>query len=196
MSKDPWSTPEPADPTPAQQPPQTPPAQQQPVSEPPAAPPPKRKRRRWPWVILVLLLLILGVIALAPTIASIGVVRSMVVGKVNNNLNGHVEIADWSFGWGGPQTISGIKVYDDQKRLVLDIPRVKVGISLINAAKQNFALGDDNVIDVASFNVVVDKDGHTNLERLAKTQPSSGTSEKRSGGGGGGGTATTQPASK
>src|SRR5205085_1956444 len=81
------------------------------------APPPPRKRR---WLrrtllgigILVLLLLIL--LALAPTIASTGWARSIVVNKINQNLNGHVQIASWSLGWTGGVKLDGIKVFDDQ----------------------------------------------------------------------------------
>lgn len=119
-----------------------------------------------------LLLLLVILVALAPTIASSGPVRSMVVGKINQQLNGTIEIADWSLGWSGPIEASGIKVYDEQKRLILDVPRAKITLSLIDAARQNFALGEGSVIDVASFVVNVDESGKTNLERLPKTTSS------------------------
>lgn len=130
-----------------------------------------RKRRKWPWVILVLFLLLIGLVVLIPTIASTGAVRSVVVGKVNENLNGTVEIGDWSLGWLSPIGLSGIKVYDDQKRLILDVPKIQLGISLLDAAKQNFNFGNDNLIEVASFDVRVDADGKSNLEKLVKSQP-------------------------
>src|SRR5438067_1917693 len=67
----------------------------------PAAPAPKRRRRRrWPWVLLGLLVLLLLVVLLLPSLLSMGWARSVVVGQVNKNLNGQVEIGDWSLGWG------------------------------------------------------------------------------------------------
>jgi len=71
-----------------------------------ASPPPpaanaekKRRRRRWPFVIagIVVFILLLGLFA--PTLLSIGPARSMVLGIVNDNLDGKLEVADWSLGW-------------------------------------------------------------------------------------------------
>src|SRR3954449_11773804 len=66
------------------------------------APAPRRKKKRW-WlrVLLTLLILIVLLIVCAPYIASTAPVRSIVVGQINNNLNGSVAIADYSVGWTG-----------------------------------------------------------------------------------------------
>ncbi|WP_428937897.1 hypothetical protein [Fontivita pretiosa] len=117
----------------------------------------------------MLLLLLAGLVVLAPTIASTAAVRSVIVGQINNNLNGTVQIADWSLGWFSPIDVSGVRVYDEQNRLILDVPRIRLGVSLLNAAKQNFALGNDNVVEIASFVVRVDEQGRTNFEKLART---------------------------
>src|SRR2546421_370762 len=66
----------------------------------PAAAKPKR-RRRWPYVILALVLVLLLLVLLAPKIASTAAARNYVVGRINQNLNGSVEIQDWSLSWTG-----------------------------------------------------------------------------------------------
>src|SRR3954453_19015852 len=75
---------------------------------PPVQPPPagnarpaaaKRKKRRVPLLLKavgVVVLLLLLLVLFAPTIASTGPVRSFALGKVNENLNGKVEVAGLS----------------------------------------------------------------------------------------------------
>src|SRR5438477_10301068 len=99
----------------------------------PAAKP--RKRRRWPWVILGLLLALILLVLLAPTIASTGPVRSLVVSKINSNLSGHAQIADWSLGWTTPTDIGGVKVYDANNVLILEVDHLKTDLTLLKALK-------------------------------------------------------------
>src|SRR5439155_8356214 len=74
--------------------------------------PRKKKRRLWLKIPLALLVLLILLVILLPTIASTGMVRAIVLGKVNQNLNGRVEAADWSIGWFGGVDARGIKVFD------------------------------------------------------------------------------------
>src|SRR5687768_1705351 len=78
----------------------------------PAAPRKKRKRRVPIWLksVGVVVLLLLLFVAFAPTIASTGPVRSLVLGKVNAGLNGRVEVADWSLGWMSGIKLTGVRV--------------------------------------------------------------------------------------
>src|SRR5262245_560492 len=96
---------------------------QSPTPDHPEEAPPRRKRRRWPKILLGLLILLILLIAMIPTIASTGPVRSFVLGKVNEQINGRVEIASWSVGWFSPTTVTGIKVYDENQQLILNVPR-------------------------------------------------------------------------
>src|SRR4051795_7856738 len=107
---------------------------------------PKRKKKRW-WlrVLLTLLILIVLLIVCAPYIASTAPVRGIVVSQINNNLNGSVAIADYSVGWTGGVNASGVKVYDANKNLVLEVPRVSTKLSLINAMRGNLDLGDTQI---------------------------------------------------
>src|SRR5215210_7493325 len=94
-------------------------------ARPAAAPPPKRRRRRiWPKVLLVLLILIMLAVVFAPALLSTAPARSFVVGKINQNLNGLVEINNWALGWTSPVTVSGIKVFDKSGVQILELPRL------------------------------------------------------------------------
>src|SRR5262245_7452724 len=153
----------------AQQQPPVPPGQTPPPETPPP-PPPKKRRRRWPWVVLALFLVPMLLVALAPTLISTGIGRSTIVGIVNDNINGYAEIGGLSLGWFSPIEAHDVKVYSEDKRLILDVPRAKINLSLMNAIRQKFVLGDDSQIDVASFIGHVDENGKTNLEKLPKAK--------------------------
>lgn len=129
--------------------------------------PPKR-RRRWPWVILSILVLLIVLVALAPTLLSTGPAKSFVVGKVNEQLNGKLDVADWSIGWTSGVTLAGVKLDDDKGRRVAEIASIRVPMSLIGAARGNLDFGD-TVIDKPNLvNLEIYPDGSTNLDRLAK----------------------------
>src|SRR5215218_3154920 len=126
---------QPTDPTPATDSTEAPP------------PAPRKRRRRWPWMILGLLIALVLLVILLPTIASTGPVRSFAVGQINNKLNGTVQIADWSLGWTSGINVGGVKVYDEQKVLVLEVDHLKTDLTLLNAARGNYQLGE-TLIDV------------------------------------------------
>lgn len=169
--KDPLHSP--TDPT---QPPINPPGA--PQQQPPAPAPAPRKRRwlrRTLYVMGGLLILLLILLLLVPTIASMGFVRSIVVGKVNDNLNGKVQIADWSIGWTGGIKVDGIKVFDNQNRQILEVPHVSTQLSLVNALKGKYDIGD-TVIQGLDFNAIRYPDGTLNFAKLAK--PGAKSSDK------------------
>ena len=63
--------------------------------------------------------------------------------------------------------MSGLKVFDDQKKLLLEIQKLTTPLSLIGAARGKFDLGDTR-IDVVVHDINVDESGATNLEKIAK----------------------------
>ncbi|HYO09095.1 MAG TPA: hypothetical protein VER17_08985, partial [Tepidisphaeraceae bacterium] len=139
----------------------------------PATPPThrKRRRRRWPWVLLGLVVLLLLLVALAPALLSTGPVKSLVVSKVNQNLNGTMSIADWSLGWTSGVTINGIRIDDQQGRRVAEISRVRVPASLIAVARGNYDFGDTVIDEPNLVTFELYPDGTNNLEKLVKQQP-------------------------
>ncbi|MGD1277832.1 MAG: AsmA family protein [Tepidisphaeraceae bacterium] len=137
--------------------------------------PAKRRRRRW-WIIpAAVLVLLIVLVLLAPTIASTGLVRQMVVDHVNQTLlNGKLEIADWSFAWSGGVWIKGIELKDASDAHVLDIGQITTGLSLLKAITGNINLGDVQ-INSLDFNLRRGKDGQLNLAKLFKAAASSTT---------------------
>ena len=126
-----------------------------------------RKRRRWPWVLLGIFVLILLIIALLPAIASTGPVRRMVLGRVNQQLNGTAGIDSWSFDWFTGFKLSGIRVADAQGRPVVEIQSVTLPAtvsSLLSSQKQFGTIA----IESPKANIVLYADGTNNLTRLFK----------------------------
>ncbi len=144
----------------------------------PAAPAPKRKRRRWPWVIVAILVLLVLLVLFAPMIASTAPVRSFVVGKINENVNGKVDIHDWSIGWTGGIVVNGIRVLDDKGVQILQVEKFSTQLSLIDAMRKKIDLGKTS-LDGVDFNLTIDKDGHSNFERLAKASTKPSTEKER-----------------
>jgi hypothetical protein len=147
-----------------------------PASQPPGTPsnlpptPPRKRKRRWLAVIGVLLVLVILLIALAPTIAGLGFVKSIVVGKANDNLNGSVEIGSYSVGWTGGINANDVKIYDAQKNLILQLNKFSSSLSLLDVIKGNFALGD-TVVDVDLTRAEIDSNGQLNYAGLVKQGP-------------------------
>src|SRR5205085_10500792 len=145
----------------------------------PTPPAKKKKRRLWLKIPLVIIALLILLVIFLPQIAGMAFVRNIVVGRVSDNLNGKLAIADWHLGWTGGVVVQGVKIYDDRGTEILNIPRMSTQLSLINAIKGNYDLGDTKVEGPAEFFITVDKDGKTNLDRIAKTSPTEAAPEKK-----------------
>ncbi len=129
---------------------------------------PPRRRRGWWWKIpLLLLVLLVILVALAPTLASWGPVRSAVLSQVNQRLNGKVQVDDWSLGWSSGVSVSGVKVFDEKGSLILEVPQMRLPISALGAMRGDIDLGD-SVIDVNLTRLHIDAQGQSNLQRLVK----------------------------
>lgn len=142
--------------------------------------PPAPRKRNWKKIaLLAASVLVVGAgltVALLPTLLSTSPARSFILGQVNSSLAGKVEVDSWSLGWFSGVTASGIKVYDDQKRLAITIPSVTTGLTVAGVLSGSYHLGD-TVIDSPNLVLVeLYPDGTTNLQRI--TKPSSSTSAK------------------
>ncbi len=135
-----------------------------PPSQPSAIPPAKLWLKILAGLVVALILLVL----LIPTIAGFGFVRSIVVGKVNDNLNGKVEIDDWSLGWFGGIHVKGMRVYDEAGTKIASIDSVDTGLTVLDAIRGNYSLGKTSV-EGLDFLLKVDANGETNFDKLAKT---------------------------
>lgn len=133
---------------------------------PPAMPASKpRRRRRWLKILAGLVIFLIALVALLPTIISLGPVRSFAVSQASGYINGRIEIASWSFGWFSPIRIQGVKIYDTNNALVLEADEIKTDLTLSKLARQQFVLGD-TVIDANLARLQIRPDGSTNLQDL------------------------------
>jgi hypothetical protein len=133
----------------------------------PAAKP--RHRGGWWWKIpLALLVLLIVLVLLGPTIAGTSPVRRYVLGKVNQNLNGSVAIDDWSISWTRGIEARGIKLLDDRGAEVASIARVRTGLSLVDAIRGRYHLGETVVDEPNLEQLVIYPDGSNNLQKLVK----------------------------
>src|SRR5437660_10949416 len=97
------------------------PADSDSTSKSPAPPPTKKKHRgrRWAVVLGSVLVVLVLLAVLAPSLLSTGVGRSLGLKVVNGNLDGRLEVADWSLGWNSGITLDGVKLFDQQGGLIL-----------------------------------------------------------------------------
>jgi hypothetical protein len=149
--------------------PPVPAAAQVPLPAQPAEPkrPVKKKRHLWLKIIGGLVGLLVLLVLLLPTIASTGMVRSIVVEKVNDQLNGKLDIADWSFGWLSGARIDGVKVVDADGKQILQLKSLDAPISLMGAIFGHINL-HKVVLDGLNFHAVREADGTLNFAQLAK----------------------------
>ncbi len=131
----------------------------------------KKKGRRWLKLLGGFLVFILLLVVLAPTLAGIGPIRSMILGIVNGKLNGKVEVDDWSLGWTSGITVEGLRVKDDKGEVLVRATKVKTELSLLKTLASGFsefALGKTDIDGLDLVKVYVDESGTLNLEKLAK----------------------------
>lgn len=121
-------------------------------------------------IVGVILVLLLVLILLIPTIASTGAAREYVLGKVNENLNGHVQIDDWSLGWSGAFRLDGLHVSDDTGAEILKLSHLTAHPSIWSVIHGRYDLGKI-VVDGLNFTAVREKDGTLNFAKLAKSEP-------------------------
>lgn len=148
-------------------------ANQPAAQAPPAAKPPpakKKRRRRWPYVVLGLLLLLGLLVVLLPTIAGTGPARIIIVGQINQRLNGRIDIADWSLGWTSPLSVTGLRVYDAQGVQVIELPKLTTGLTLLDAVRGRLHFGK---VTVEGLNALIrrNRTGEINLAQLLPSDP-------------------------
>lgn len=141
------------------------PAEPQPPAPPPA---PRRRRRRWPWVIGGIIVLLIVVAALAPTIASMGWARSLIVSQIDQRLNGHIEIKDWSLGWSHGLRFDGLVVYDESNRQIMQLPHLSTQLTLASLLHGNYDAGKVEV-DGLDVLIVREPDGSLNWDHIVKS---------------------------
>jgi hypothetical protein len=127
----------------------------------------KRRRRRWPWIVVGIVVLLLILLLILPTLISSGIGRSIVVSQVNRRIDGKVEIKGLSLGWVTPIRAEGVVVFDATGRQIMQLQRLTTGLTLLNAARGNYAIGKTE-IDGLDVLVSREADGSLNWSHLAR----------------------------
>src|ERR1041385_4663577 len=80
----------------------------------PSKPEPKSFVRRFRWLITAgsILILLLLLVVLAPTLASMGWAKSIILGQVNDQLNGTLEAGEWDLNWFGGIELRQVRLFD------------------------------------------------------------------------------------
>lgn len=128
----------------------------------------KKRRRRWPYALLAIVLLVGLLAVFAPTLAGTGPGRSIIVGQVNQRINGRVDIGELSLGWLSPVRVGGLKVFDKAGSQILEVPRLTTELSLLDAVRGKLHFGK---VTVEGLNALVRRDaqGNINFAQLAPT---------------------------
>jgi hypothetical protein len=138
---------------------------------PPPAAPKRRRRRLWPKLVGALVLVLILLIVFAPALAGTAPVRNLILGVVNNNLNGKLEVADWSASWNNGVKIKGLKLRDERGDVVLQASDVTTQLSLWRTLRSGFSafhLGKTEVQNLDFTKFHIDEDGTPNYAKLAK----------------------------
>lgn len=138
----------------------------------PPAGPPRKKRRIWLRIVLIALIVVVLFILLIPAIISTGMVRGMVVNRINDQLNGKLAINDWSFGWGGGIRIDGITLHDADGRQILQLASISAHAPPLDLLRGKYHVGKV-AIDGLDFYARRDADGKLNFSELSKPSPKS-----------------------
>jgi len=144
-----------------------------PAANQPGATPQKlrKKRRRWPWITAALVIVLALLVAFAPTIASMGWVRALVVQQINKSLDGNLEINDWSLSWASGIEARGVRVFQDRAQ-IMELRRLRTDLSMLNLIRGDLYTLGKTKVEGLDLLLKVYPNGRTNLHRLLKLQPS------------------------
>src|SRR4051812_7032238 len=139
----------------------------------PTTPQPKSWMRRFRWLLIAggVLVLLFLLVVLAPTLASMGWAKSIILGKVNDQLNGTLVAKEWDLNWFGGLELSEVRLYDKHKVQLLEMKRLKTELSVWDVVFGDmYNLGKTKVEGLA-FSFEQYKDGSTNFSNLVKATP-------------------------
>ncbi|MEM6314496.1 MAG: hypothetical protein AAF743_10435, partial [Planctomycetota bacterium] len=134
---------------------------------------PAKPKRRWlRWIVGVVAVLVVGlvlVVALLPTLLSTGPGTNLVLGFVNDQVNGRVAAEDLSVGWFSGASMRGVEIFepaatgDDQ--LVATVKSLDTELTLLGALGGTLDFGETvGVIDIHRGRV--DRNGKLNLAEI------------------------------
>ena len=94
----------------------------------------KKKPRRWRrWLAIAALVDIIILIFITPYLLSTSAGTSALLSVINDPSRDKVEIADLSLSWLGPCHVSGVKVWDQKDREILQLEKVDLELGVWGA---------------------------------------------------------------
>lgn len=128
-------------------------------------------RRRWPWVAASVFLFLVLIIMLLPTLLGSSIGRPLLVGYINQQIDGRIEIKDCSLGWLSGMQINGLVGFDESGRQILQAVRVNTGLTFMNALRGRYRLGD---VQADGLDILVSRepDGSINWDELIRSDSS------------------------
>ncbi|GAG08846.1 unnamed protein product, partial [marine sediment metagenome] len=97
-----------------------------------------------------------------PTIASTGFVRDLVLGKINEDIQGKISVESWSLGWFSGFEAEKIRIDDPSGNMVLSLGTLRTPTALTRLIGRPLRLENVELRDLVA-NLVVMEDGSTNL---------------------------------
>src|SRR4051812_36925973 len=139
----------------------------------PTTPQPKSWMRRFRWLLIAggVLVLLLFLVVLAPTLASMGWAKSIILGKVNDQLNGTLVAKEWDLNWFGGLELSEVRLYDKQKVQLVEMKRVKTELSVWDVIFGDMYNLGKTKVEGLSVDFKQYADGTTNFTNLVKAPP-------------------------
>lgn len=149
-------------------PPTDPAAPAAPTDATPQEPKPK-KRPHWGRRLLiaaaVIILLLILLAALVPTLISTGPGNRLAANIAERFIDGDVTIDGLSVGWTSGTSVDSLVIDDPQTSRVLDVANFRSGLSLLQAIRGDFDLGQTTFRAQLPL-ITVDPEGKTNLDRV------------------------------
>src|SRR5258706_9968824 len=139
----------------------------------PTTPQPKTFVRRFRWLIVAasLLVLLFLLVVLAPTIASMGWAKSMILGQVNDQLNGTIDAKEWDLNWFGGIELREVRLFDKKKAQLAEMKRLKTDLSLWDVVFGDYYTLGKTKVEGLAVNFKQYNDGTTNFSDLARKPP-------------------------
>lgn len=125
--------------------------------------------RRW-WVLTpAIVIVLLGLLViLLPWLASTAMARSIVLGKVNAQLNGRVAVEDWTLGWSGGIVVRGVRIFQADGVQILEMKRLSTELTAWDVIKGNYYTLGKTDVEGLDFDLKQYSDGTNNFQRLVK----------------------------
>lgn len=120
--------------------------------------------------VIALFVIALGLlVALLPSLISSSWGTNKILGYINNEIPGRLNLKELSISWSGPQTIKDVSLTDKDGNEVVTLQSGSLDSSLFALIRKRTLSGDFN-IDSLNVNLMTDESGITNLQRALDKQ--------------------------